>query len=169
MRRRSKQRSPLKITEADLESDYDSKVSYKLTEKFKNPGVFGIAVEGSRLSGSFKSQPKQSSPVTPQKSQVSSPSSKKGFSISNFKLGLSGTAKDIVTGGANRRTKRDNKEVLKAPQFEEEFSQEEQEIMKRFMPDFDTVVSNAADEIWQRFDRDNNGFLDKIESEKMFR
>ena len=37
------------------------------------------------------------------------------------------------------------------------------------MPDFDQVVSNAADEIWQRFDRDNNGFLDKIESEKMFR
>ena len=41
--------------------------------------------------------------------------------------------------------------------------------MKKFMPDFDQVVSNAADEIWQRFDRDNNGFLDKIESEKMFR
>ena len=41
--------------------------------------------------------------------------------------------------------------------------------MKKFMPDFDQVVSNASDEIWQRFDRDNNGFLDKIESEKMFR
>ena len=41
--------------------------------------------------------------------------------------------------------------------------------MKKFMPDFDQTISNAAEEIWQRFDRDNNGFLDKIESEKMFR
>ena len=38
-----------------------------------------------------------------------------------------------------------------------------------FMPDFDQTVENACEEIWQRFDHDNSGFLDRVESEKMFR
>ena len=38
-----------------------------------------------------------------------------------------------------------------------------------FMPDMDQTIENAVEEIWQRFDVDNSGFLDREESEKMFR
>ena len=36
------------------------------------------------------------------------------------------------------------------------------------MPDFDQTVENAVEEIWRRFDLDNSGFLDRVESERMF-
>ena len=76
-----------------------------------------------------------------------------------------GGRKPSIEGNSPRRNKL---EINKAPKFEEEFSQEERELMKMFMPDFDQTVENAVEEIWRRFDKDNSGFLDRVESEKMF-
>ena len=37
------------------------------------------------------------------------------------------------------------------------------------MPDFDQYIDICVEEIWGQSDMDNNGFLDKIEMEKLFK
>ena len=41
--------------------------------------------------------------------------------------------------------------------------------MALMMPDFDQQVDICCEEIWQEADRDHNGFIDKIEMEKLFK
>ena len=37
------------------------------------------------------------------------------------------------------------------------------------MPDFDQQIDICVEDIWKTSDRDNNGFLDKVEMEKLFK
>ena len=41
--------------------------------------------------------------------------------------------------------------------------------MALLMPDFDQQIDICVDEIWHSADHDNNGFLDKIEMQKLFK
>ena len=64
-RRRSKPKNPIKIEAADLESsDHNNSTTRNLlailTGRSNGPGPYGIPVDNSKLSGSFKSSPKQS-------------------------------------------------------------------------------------------------------------
>ena len=60
-------------------------------------------------------------------------------------------------------------QLNKAPQVSEELSLQDQEIMAMMMPDFDQQIDICVEEIWGQSDMDNNGFLDKIEMEKLFK
>ena len=55
---------------------------------------------------------------------------------SNFRLGLKGTPRDILMNKSPRMGSNKKLEVNRAPKFDEEFNQEEKDLIKMFMPDF---------------------------------
>ena len=50
-----------------------------------------------------------------------------------------------------------------------DFTYAEKRIIAKLMPTVDSIIGEAVDSIWQRYDKDNSGQLDREETMKFFR
>ena len=52
---------------------------------------------------------------------------------------------------------------------EVDFTYAEKRIIAKLMPTVDSIIGEAVDSIWQKYDKDNSGQLDRDETMKLFK